>query len=334
LDAAARDARLTLADPDASQREVDQSAADLRTALDAFRKARIHVERRPLRDQIASAQAVLAAASEGEGDGQHPPAAAALLRDAIAAAQGTADDPDATQADIDQAAAGLRAAVGAFASAKVAVDFAALDLAITQAGSLARGHYTDDSWQALQAALQQARDVRVTEHVTQAEADRAASALNVAIGALRSLHPVLEHFSDYKGQGTSTAKVDASHERFVRLEYGGSAVDPAEYIVAAGSTLITLSEAHLKAKPNGTHWYTAVYDDGASAPIRLVVAVPLAGGDQPEPPPPGGAEVLPRTGADSQAAGLVVFALILAGSGVAIRLRTVRRRALSRHAAA
>ena len=92
---------------------------------------------------------------------------------------------------------------------------------------------------------------------------------------------VLSHFGTWTGSGTSNARVDADHNRFVRLTLAGNVVDPAHYTVTAGSTIITLNETHLRTLANGTYTYRAEFTQGY-ADLTLIVsnnfgAVPQTG---------------------------------------------------------
>ncbi|MCL2803892.1 MAG: Ig-like domain-containing protein [Micrococcales bacterium] len=88
---------------------------------------------------------------------------------------------------------------------------------------------------------------------------------------------VLEHFGTWKDKvGSASAKVDADHLKFLRLEKDGKVVDRSNYSVTPGSTVITFAQSYLQTLPAGTHWYVAVFSHGQSYPIKLVV--PASGG--------------------------------------------------------
>jgi hypothetical protein len=88
-----------------------------------------------------------------------------------------------------------------------------------------------------------------------------------------AVYPVLEHFDDFTGSGTSSARVDSHHAKFVRLTLDGQTVDPAHYTVTGDTITITLKESYLKTLDNGTYVYVAEFTDGTSENIRLVVNV-------------------------------------------------------------
>jgi len=233
----------------------------------------------------ASLEEVIAAAEDliddlqtddiGNGDGQYPQDAVDDLRDAIDAAKAVANDTNATQAEVDAAKEALLKAIEEFQNSLIAVDFTALDDAITAAGSLNEADYTVGSWQVLQTALAAGKTVRGTANVTQAEADAAAKAINDAISALYRVYVFITTFDTFTGSGSLTAKVDAPYSNFERLLINGKEVDSSNYTVAEGSTVITLKEAYLKTLVNGTYTVTAEFTDGF-AETTLKVAVTAA----------------------------------------------------------
>jgi hypothetical protein len=77
-------------------------------------------------------------------------------------------------------------------------------------------------------------------------------------------YPVLSAFPAFTGTGGGdrTATVDADRSKFTRLLYGGNAVDPGNYTVTEGSTVITLNENYLKTLANGTHTFRAEFTNG------------------------------------------------------------------------
>lgn len=84
---------------------------------------------------------------------------------------------------------------------------------------------------------------------------------------------VLKHFDTFTGKGISTARIDAEHMEFIRLLSNNVEVDSANYIVAEGSTVITLLENYLKAHANGTYIFIAEFTNGKSEEINLTVDI-------------------------------------------------------------
>ncbi|MDR1953082.1 MAG: hypothetical protein LBQ21_01150 [Clostridiales Family XIII bacterium] len=86
-----------------------------------------------------------------------------------------------------------------------------------------------------------------------------------------NIYPVIKHFGAWTGDGTIDAKIDAPAAKFLALYRGEAQVDPADYKVAEGSTIITLTEDYVKVFPEGTHSFVAAYTDGYSEDIILKV---------------------------------------------------------------
>jgi len=85
------------------------------------------------------------------------------------------------------------------------------------------------------------------------------------------LYPVVMHFGIWKGIGTKSGVIDAPKAKFSHLLYKGTVVDPANYAVTEGSTIITLTEAYLMTLTDGIHLFNGIYTDGASEAIVLVI---------------------------------------------------------------
>ena len=84
-------------------------------------------------------------------------------------------------------------------------------------------------------------------------------------------YTVLSNFTTFTGSGTSTARVDADHNKFVRLLLDGEVVNASNYTVTAGSTIITLNESYLRTFANGTYIFRAEFTDGY-ADMTLIVS--------------------------------------------------------------
>ena len=101
---------------------------------------------------------------------------------ALDAAKAANEDPDATQAVVDAAAASLNAAVKDLKTKPV--DKTALQAAIDQADALDRSKYTDESYAAVGTALITAKAVNLNPFATQERVDEVTKALNDAMDAL------------------------------------------------------------------------------------------------------------------------------------------------------
>jgi hypothetical protein len=142
--------------------------------------------------------------------------------------------------------------------------------------------------------------------------DQSAS-ITISYGAASpASYPVLADFGTYTGaeESSETAKVDADLAMFVRLELAGAELPESAYTSEEGSTLLTLHKEYLDGLANGSYAFTAVYTNGTSAPIALVVDVPAAAAG-------GGTAAYgatPATGGGAPfAAALVLAACLLAG---------------------
>jgi len=117
-------------------------------------------------------------------------------------------------------------------------------------------------------------------------------------------YPILQHFTDFTGKGTSSALIDQTYGgAFVNLWHQGSIVDPSNYTVSTDATTlamtITLSEAYLKTFANGSYTFVAEFADGETGPISLLVKVGV-----------------PPTGDATAVVGFVSVMALLAGAGV------------------
>jgi len=107
------------ANPAASQSELNEAFAALAMAAAVFADAAIEVDRSVLAAAIASAEAVLGGAVEGEGAGQYAAADIASFEAAIAAASVVHADALASQSELDAALEALQRARDAFEHAAV-----------------------------------------------------------------------------------------------------------------------------------------------------------------------------------------------------------------------
>jgi hypothetical protein len=92
-------------------------------------------------------------------------------------------------------------------------------------------------------------------------------------GVLREdgLYAVWGAFGTYSGHGQISARIDAPFDRFVRLNFGGSRVADANFIVREGSTIISLKESYAKTLSPGSYTFVAYFSDGYSRKISLKI---------------------------------------------------------------
>ncbi len=173
LKAALDAAKATLADTDATQAQVDAAAKTLKEAMSTL----------GLRVYLAELEAAIKAA-EALKEADYTAESWAPLKAALVAARATLADPDATQAQVDAAAKALKDAANALVRL---VDTSALEAAIQVAKQVNKANYTEESYKAMQEALQDAEAVLADEAHTQAQVDAATKALKDAINSLVKL---------------------------------------------------------------------------------------------------------------------------------------------------
>ena len=158
-----------------TQKEIDDAVTALNTAISKFEDSK--PDKSALSDKITDATEKVNDASIA-----YPEEARETLRAAIEAAQGVVNNVNATQAEVDQAAQDLEAAIKAFEA--TAPDKSKLASAITSAEKLDKSKYTSASWKPFQDALTKAKEINAKADATQKEIDDAYSALTKAQKAL------------------------------------------------------------------------------------------------------------------------------------------------------
>ena len=116
-------------------------------------------------------------------------------------------------------------------------------------------------------------------------------------------YPATKHFGTWEGTGGATASTDAEYARFVRLLLNDEVVDPGNYTVTEGSTIITLAEAYLATLANGTYTFVAEFTDGFASFNLTVTVQPNTG----ENTGPGSGSGSPQTGDGNGVAGLMAL---------------------------
>ena len=181
-------------DETAEQAAVDTAAADLNSAYDALVRVSDKTE----------LQALMAEANElSETD--YTAETWNALQEALEAAAAVDAEHDASQEDVDSAAAALQAAIDALEKAPVEgpkADKTALKEAIDKASAVDSSKYTTASLEKLYAALDTAQTLYEDETAEQAAVDEAAAALNAAIDGLEKL-PEVDPGTDPDKPGTT-----------------------------------------------------------------------------------------------------------------------------------
>ena len=158
-----------------SQKEVNDAAEALRTALDTLEKYK--ADKAGLEAAITRADAIK---EETYPDKKEEWKA---LQDALTLSRGVAQNKDALQTEIDAATRQLNEAIRQLEAVKT-VNKNALKAEIDRTVNLNQGDYTASSWTALQEKLTAANKAYESETATQEEVNAAAAALREAIAGL------------------------------------------------------------------------------------------------------------------------------------------------------
>ncbi|MGB3907002.1 MAG: PGF-pre-PGF domain-containing protein [Methanomethylovorans sp.] len=147
------------------------------------------VDKNTLLNTILSATRKIASVVPGNEVGQYPQSDIDAFQTAIDTAQGVADDPNATNAEVSQAVTDLKAAEAIFDAARItSIDKSALTAAITAANTKVTtaspgtgiGQYPQASIDAFRIAIDTARRVADDPNATNAEVSQAVTDLKAA----------------------------------------------------------------------------------------------------------------------------------------------------------
>ena len=122
-------------------------------------------------------------------------------------------------------------------------------------------------------------------------------------------YPVISHPNAWSvdSSGNATAKIDAPFEKFVRLLNNGVVINPSNYTVTDGSTIITFKAIYLETLSAGTHNIRAEFTDGyADLTLSIEETADIPDGDTPD---------VPKTGDNSNMLGWII-ALLASGLGL------------------
>jgi lysophospholipase L1-like esterase len=277
----ALDAAIALDRADASQAEIDASAAALRQAVDG-----LVVRPAPAVDKSVLVEAYGAAQAVSNADGRYSAASWSRLQAEVVGARAVLDDGAATQAEVGRAVSGLASAVSGLELVPVVPSVAVLRAVYegARAVSNAGGRYTSASWSRLQGAIADAGRALESGSASQAVIDRAVVALSAAVAGLVPAGPV----GPSSVPVVSRVKLNQSQLRLVkgktfRLEEGVyfTNVHPA-YAGAvvwrsSDTRVASVSGAGLvKAKKAGVVRITATAVHGNSAGVRLSAAITVS----------------------------------------------------------
>ena len=226
LQAVLSDAEKVTNNPTAKQSEVDHINEKLKAAI-----AGLNTDKTELEKQLADAKSKTAS--------DYSTSSWNTLEEAKKAAQEVEDNTTATQAQIDEAAKNLKAAIDALNTDKTE-----LEKQLSDAKSKTASDYSTTSWNALEEAKKAAQEVEDNSTVTQAQIDKAAKKLKAAIDALKTDKTELEkQLADAK----SKIATDFSPETWSALEEAKKAAQEVEDNATATQAQIDDAAKKLKA---------------------------------------------------------------------------------------
>ncbi|MCD8206739.1 MAG: hypothetical protein LUD72_02255, partial [Bacteroidales bacterium] len=181
LDAAVANAQALIDEGTASQTQIDDAEDAIEDAIDALEQAATPEEKAELQSAIDDAAAI--------EQGDYTDASYQALQEAIIDAQEAVDNADATSEDIADAAAELQAAIDALEEKASEEQKDDLQDAIDEAEALDPSDYTEDSYQALQDAIDQAKDVLDNPDASEEDVEAALEAVKTAQDNLEPATP-------------------------------------------------------------------------------------------------------------------------------------------------
>ena len=188
-------------DTKSDQTAIDEAVTALDEAINVFKSSKVVVDYTALNEAVSAAETLLSEAVEGEKNGDYIIGSKDTYQQAIDAAKGVADNTVATQAEVNAAKEALDGATSTFSNAKVVVDYAALNEAISAAETLLseavegdrNGDYATGSKDTYQQAIDAAKVVAGNTVATQAEVDAAKEALDGATSTFNNAKVVVDY---------------------------------------------------------------------------------------------------------------------------------------------
>ncbi|WNC14799.1 S-layer homology domain-containing protein [Brevibacillus brevis] len=184
LQQALQKAETVLADPNATQQEVNEALSSLTKARDGLKKPG---QPTPAVDKSKLQAKTEQIKSEDLKAEDYTSESWAELQNALQKAKTVLADPYATQQEVDKALTALVTAYEGLDKVSTEVDKSKLRAKTEQIQSenLSGEDYTSESWEELQNALRKAAEVLADRHATQQEVDEALSALTKARAGLK-----------------------------------------------------------------------------------------------------------------------------------------------------
>ena len=177
---ALENAKTVAADENADQTAVDEATALLNEAMGAL----VAAEPEPPVEADKTALAALIAEAEDFNRTDYTAESWAPFAEALTNAYSVNQNAAASQEDVDNAAAALKAAMEALVYIRGEVDLAPIREAIAAAQKLDKDAYTAESWEAMQRALAEAITAASDPTATQEMIDQKLAALQEAVDAL------------------------------------------------------------------------------------------------------------------------------------------------------
>ncbi|MDD6210563.1 MAG: Ig-like domain-containing protein [Bacteroidales bacterium] len=214
-----------------------------------------------LHEWIATAEALLETAVEGERNGDYIIGSKATLQAAIDLATGIMRDPAATQAGIDAQVTAIQTAISTFQNSIVMVNYDELDKSIKAGNEKTREpnyttNYTEDSRAAFEEKLTDAKNMRDNMTATQQDVDDAKTALDNALAGLKHVgieDGTLDALSIYPNPASDFIRVNGVTEVTVNIigtngatliaidNYNGESIDVST--LASGTYLIKVNDS-------------------------------------------------------------------------------------------
>ena len=247
FNAALEEARVILADDNATQEEVDASFARLSVAMHMLEF--LKGDKAELQDLVDSTADLV--------EGNYTEESWSALQEALTNANTVLNNENAMQEEVDGAYDNLQAAINGLEEVEV-VDKSLLEAMVNKVLGLEEDKYIASSWQAMLPDLEAAQEVLGNEKATQAEVDEACDALTRGYLNLR-LKPNKDLLADLinKANGLNSASYTANTWAVVENEViKAQAVleDPeaSEAEVKAAKKALTKALEGLVAKPGNT----------------------------------------------------------------------------------
>ena len=247
FNAALAEARVILANDNATQEEVDASFARLSVAMHMLEF--LKGDKAELQDLVDSTADLV--------EGNYTEESWSALQEALTKANAVLNDVNAMQEEVDEAYDNLQAAINGLEEVEV-VDKSLLEAMVNKVLGLEEDKYIASSWQAMLPELEAAQEVLGNEKATQAEVDEACDALTRGYLNLR-LKPNKDLLADLinKANGLNSASYTAKTwavvaDEVIKAQAVLNNPEVSEAEVKAAHAALTKALEGLEAKPGNT----------------------------------------------------------------------------------